>query len=324
MFKKIWSLKLKKHKDRNRHAPTRNNTSLFENNDSSLFTRRKKWSIISNAFRNASLKYNQNKAIIIYVLIFLCMVVGVFLFSSVLQVKSIYIYRETSIINIDQAYGNTEYIRWKNILLLDTNEIAQRLLKSQKSISNIEFDTQFPSRLNINIGSYNAIFQTEDYLILSNGVVIPKDSKKYLEIPIIQVSEDIKDYALFWNTLNIESLKNIHTLIEEGKKNVLWFNLKNIRYYIAEKEALLMHESWTIFIFDLGNDILSQIKKLAIFITEKWGISGGKYTYIDFRIPEKLFLCWSEQWDTCRNNIEYIYWASTFDYLLREPSEPQQ
>ena len=157
------------------------------------------------------------------------------------------------------------------------------------------------------------MFQTSKYLILSNGVVVSKDSKNYLGVPELETSENIDDYALFGNTLNTQNLKQIDTLIKEIKKNILGFDFDHIKYYITEKELLLGHSSGSIFIFDLNGDALSQIKKLAIYEKEKGNIFEKKYIYVDARIPEKIFLCpLSAEYD-CRRNLQSIYKHTTFE-----------
>lgn len=292
------------------------------NNQESLFKRRKKYSFSPFKYIFPIVIQKQNKLfILIWIIICFTLITLFLLFSPFLQIRDIYIYRQDSIINIDQAYGNIDYIRGQNILFLDTNEIAHRLLKSQKSISSIEFDIDFPHHINIHIWSYPALFQTQEHLLLSNWVVVSKDSKQYIWIPLIKTSENIEDYAIFWNTLNTDILKNLDILITEGKKNILGFDFQNIKYYITEKELIVMHTSGGFFLFDLSSNIQQQIEKLAIYEKEEWNIQEKRYIYIDLRIPEKLFLCSFENEYDCRNNIKHIYGNTIFEDLSPESSE---
>jgi hypothetical protein len=85
-----------------------------------------------------------------------------------------------------------------------------------------------------------------------------------------------------------------------------------------------MHNSGSIFIFNLAQGIEKQIKKLAVYEKEKGNIYEKKYIYIDVRIPEKLYLCPFEAEYSCRENIKYIYGDTIFQDLSIEVSELQQ
>lgn len=325
MFEKILNTFTKKTKKSRLKPKTKKGHYFFENKQQSLFKKRRR-GVFANMKNSFSLprQARQKTPLIISSIIITLWVILFLIFSSFLKISNIFIYREGSVINIDQAYGNVDYVRWKNILFLDTNEIVSRLQKSQRSISSIEFDVDFPNSLNIHIASYPAIFQTPEHLILSNGVVVSKDLKEYIWIPHIQTSENIDNYAIFWDTLNIADLKNLFNLIKYWKKNILGLDFKQIKYFIKEKELLLMHSSGTILIFDLSHDVTTQIEKLAIYEKEKGNIFDKKYIYIDVRIPEKLFLCSLEFEYDCRRNMKHIYGESIFEVFESESSELQQ
>ena len=320
MFWTFFNTSNKKKKRRVSHI--KKDHYFFEESQWSLFKKRKKTKISFYPEKYIPFVSIKNRIfpLVIFVLLLFSWTVFLF-FSSFLTVQEVHIFREDSIINIDQAYGNIDYIRWKNILFLDTNEIALRLQKSQKSISSIKFDVDFPRYINIYLGAYPALFQTQTQLILSNGTVVSKDSKQYVWVPFIQTSKSIDEYATFWSTLNTNDLSNLSSLISHGKKNILGFDFKNIKYFIVEKELLLMHSSGSIFIFDLSNSVEDQIEKLAVYEKEEWSIDEKKYIYIDVRIPEKLFLCSIETEYDCRNNLKQIYGSSIFVDLLPESSE---
>lgn len=325
MFEKISNI-LTKHKKKHRIKPqVKKWYYFFDEQKSGKFKRRKKITLPSQFQPFFSNPKVNTKIIFTWVIIVsLILVIPILFFGPFLQVKEIHIFREDSIINIDQAYWSADYIRWKNILLIDTNEIALRLQKTQKSISHIKFDIDFPHHINIHLWSYPALFQTSWHLILSNWVVVSKDSKQYIWIPFIQSSKDMEDYAMFWDSLNTQDLKNLNTLIQEWKKNLLGFDFNSLRYYATEKEVLLMHNSESIFIFNLAQGIEKQIKKLAVYEKEKGNIYEKKYIYIDVRIPEKLYLCPFEAEYSCRENIKYIYGDTIFQDLSIEVSELQQ
>jgi hypothetical protein len=134
----------------------------------------------------------------------------------------------------------------------------------------------------------------------------------------------MEDYAIFSKTLNTNDLKSLDALIKHGKKNILGFNFKRMKYFIKEKELLLMHSSGTIFLFDLSYDVAAQIEKLAIYEKEKGNIFDKRYIYVDTRIAEKLFLCPLESEFDCRRNMKHIYGKTIFEEFEGESSELQQ
>ncbi len=290
-----------------------------------LFRKRKKRLIIPYLHTFLEKKHKNNIPYIsLAALILILLALGAIFMTPLLHVNQVYIFRKDAIINIDQAYANVEYIREKNILLLNTSELAEKLQKSQKSISSIEIDLSLPNTVTIELGSHPAIFQTEQHLVLTNGVVISKDSKEYLDIPQLHVSKNIEDYAIFWNTLNTGDIKNIQLILSKSKKNILGFSPLQKKYYITERELILINDIGTLFIFDLDNNIEKQIEKLAIYQKEKENINEKRYIYIDLRIPEKLFLCPLESEFNCRENLKRIYSQNIFQSLTTGLSQSQQ
>lgn len=233
-----------------------------------------------------------------------------------LKVRYIYITRQWYTINIEQAYATTDYLRGKNILLLDTLSIANRLQKSQGAIQNIEFQLESFNTLNINIRSYPTVFQSNGYLILWNGSILRWENTISSDIPSIQLSKDISELAIFEETLNASEIKNIQILLEAISKNIPGFNTETILYQVTEKELLISNKIGTIFIFDIWNtDVSEQVKKLAVFQKESVDITQKKYIYVDVRIPGKLFLCPYEEEFNCRENIRKIYGDFIFNQV---------
>jgi len=231
--------------------------------------------------------------------------------SNFTQIQNINIYREWALININRAYDESNYLRWKNILSFNSKDLAQRLQKSQAGISKIQINKSFPSTLNIYLDSYKAIFQNDNYFILTNWAVTVKENDIFPDVPYIKVSEDLSIYSDFQNTLKIKEIAALQKLIEESKKNILSFNPIAIYYFLKEREIILQDSDNTLYIFDLEQDINKQVRKLAIYKKESPSQGKKSYIYVDVRVPEKLFLCEEEK--TCKNNIINIYNSSVFD-----------
>lgn len=244
-------------------------------------------------------------------------------YSPLISIKNINIYREWSLIDINRAYRQVDYIRWTNTLRLNTLEIAQRLQKSQISLSEIKIDVQFPDTVNIFLDTYEVSFQTDVFFILSNGSIVEKENDIFPEIPYILLSDDLQEYVDFQKTLKAREILAIQNLISESEKNILWFSVSQVYYFIKEREVFLQDTQWTLYIFDIGANISSQLRKLAIY-KKGWANSQIPYVYIDVRVPEKIFLCWRESLNTCNSNITDIYGEDVIQSLLEGSSLSQQ
>lgn len=262
----------------------------------------------------------KKSSFMIAIIAFFIWSVAFVILGPIFTVKTIYISREDNIININSSYSSVEYIRWKNILFLDTSNIAERLQKNQKSIQNLEFQVDFPSTLNITLKSYPVLFQSKGNLILSNGVIVAQESNRVIELPEIWLSKDVSELVLFSKSLPVKEIRNISLIMSELQRNIPGINIEKSKYYITEKELILSSQNGNLFVFDISGNLKDQIQKLAIFQKEQTDISEKKYIYIDVRIPQKLFLCWYEEEYSCRNNLKKIYDENIFEYFSQESS----
>jgi len=266
-----------------------------------------------------------SRAIIIFWTVILCVSwIFFILFSSYTSISKINIYREWALIDINRAYTIVDYLRGKSIMSINNTEIAQRLQKSQSAISEIKINKDFPNTINISLSSYEVLFQTKNHFILENGSVVPKENQKSPETVSLSISQDISEYVDFQRKMNPKYLRAIQVIIDEAQKNILWFEISQIYYFIRERELLIKDSLGTIYIFDLEQSVETQIKKLAIYNQESENNSTKSQVYIDVRISEKLFLCSRATEDICKNNLEQIYETSIFWDPLPEVSESQQ
>ncbi len=240
--------------------------------------------------------------------------------SSYFHVKKINIFREDPIINIDRAYGSIDYLRGKNIFLIDSKDIAARLQRAQSSISSIKISTNIPNTLNINLGSYTPLLQTSKHIILSNGSVIDKDSIPSNDIPTIHTSVPLTNYVDFSKNLPVRDLIQISSLLSYATKNIFGFSWDKISYQVTEREILIL-SGWVIYIFSLDDNIENQVNKIAILEKERGKIGEKKYVYIDMRINGKVFTCSYESEFDCKYNLREIYWESIIQQLQEDVSE---
>lgn len=287
---------------------------LFINNhNKSSFKRRRKRSMFK-CINFINTHFNKRNLYYFYIVLFIILVFSliILIIWPFLKVKNINIIKTDSITNIDIAYRSTERIRWKHILLIKDSEIKQNIRDFQENIKDIEIDIQLLDSINIKLWSYKPLFDTKinnkNYAITENGALISvKDSKELSNIHLINKNHKnviIPDYKKILEEKHVRNIKKIN---DELKNNLITINIKDIYYYILERELIIILDNDNKIIFDLHWDIDSQIKKLVIFNKEHFEVNKKKLVYIDLRIKNKIFFCNLTEEYQCIMNLKKIY-----------------
>lgn len=316
----------KKKKIQNSQANKNRQSSFFDTKPKSwIFRKRKKNPISWADLRKNLFQFVKTQQLFVFFWGFtVCITIWIFLLVwPLLKINEILVEETGNIININQIYDNIDYIRWSNLLFVNTQELSQRIKKNQNTIQDIRFNKNFPSTLNMDIISFQAIFQTEWYLIVENWALVSREDVNEI-LPFLKISEDLYERALFNKRLSRIDLTNILLLQKELTRNILGFVPKTLYYLPVEQELLIENSIWNIFIFDLASDIDRQVKWLAIFSKEEGNVNEKKYIYIDVRIPQKLFLCDYESEFSCVKNLKNIYGDSIFENFPEDVSPPVQ
>jgi len=87
----------------------------------------------------------------------------------------------------------------------------------------------------------------------------------------------------------------------------LSLQIKNLHYFVTQRELAVETETGIYLFFDLNKDIEPQIEKLVIFNKEDGDISKKNIIYIDNRVSNKIFYCDTESEYKCRKNLKEIY-----------------
>ena len=249
-------------------------------------------------------------------------IITFFWFWPILKIENIYISWDNTLININKAYESMNYLRGKNLLFTQSSDVIDRLKNNQESIQSIQVEASFPNSIFIDIWSYDISFQTDTHFILNNGVLVEKKwSQSDVPEIIIAESNNISQTEESLSQADILAIKNTLNLL---RKNISWFQTDKIYYAKKEHELIINHTNKNIFIFDLFGNIEAQVEKLSIYNTDTKNISTTPYTYIDVRIPWKLFLCWWESENICKRNLSTLYGAWLFTSLNSGTFPPSQ
>lgn len=243
-------------------------------------------------------------------LLFIGWLVYIFAFSPYFLIKSIQIERQDNHSNIEIGYTIlNEYLK-DNIFMLDVWTARQQLMDSQENLWKVLISKQFPQTLKVSLTSfpavYNSIIKEKEHLILANGSAVPGKQEdlpflnlKFTELPVFY------EYKKILSEIELRKIYEIDNLI---KLNFATVPYEKINYYIAEKEAHVILESWATIIFDLLWDPEVQIEKLSVFHQENLEITNATLIYTDLRIDGKLYFCTTAEEFNCYNNLNFIYW----------------
>ena len=282
---------------------------------SSLFQKQMKTLATYKKRKNFSLKLDTKffkKLVVFYYFlgfITLTALIYFFWFSNYFLVQDIRVVRQDSNSSIEISYWVLDDINGKNIFLLDVSHIKDRLFDSQENLWKISVTKQFPKTIKVAltsyIGVYNTIIDEKAYLLLSNGSLVPWSDEGLLDIELkFKIFPNFYEYK---KVVPSSELKSIFSIEELLRKNFITAGIKGVNYYVTEKEAHFIMETWATLIFDLTEPVSSQIEKLAVFHQENIEITNPTIIYLDLRIANRLYFCSSENEFTCNENLNFIY-----------------
>lgn len=224
-----------------------------------------------------------------------------------------------------------EGIYGQSIFAINEAEIAQKIKENQKNAEQIRIDRLLPNGVKILVRSLPinfdaSIFGVENkrFGISSNGVLVPLSDIKNEDFShhLTLVSKDLAaelflDYKKVVTDKNMLVIAKIFELFDKE-----WADLKiaNANYFVLENELHIVLESNTKIIIalqaeqdtpgtDFSQGLLSQLLALQTYInTNRSKLIEGSMTYLDIRIPGKIFACADA--NTCKKNLVNVYGAA--------------
>ena len=233
------------------------------------------------------------------------------IFWPLFKVKNIEIIKQDNITNMQIAYKAVDNYRWKTILSIEKKDILENLQKYQHNIANIKTNIVLPNTLRIIIDSFkwsfNATINWKTFLITENWTLIPSNYSKDLKELIIKKEFDTNKFLDYKKTLETEYIMKMLKIINSLEENIINLKIKELTYYVIERELHIETDKNTTIIFDLNWDFKQQVEKIVIFNKDYMDIDKSVIIYIDLRIKNKVFYCTNENEYQCISNIKSIY-----------------
>lgn len=212
---------------------------------------------------------------------------------------------------MELAYQSVDRFRGISLFQIDTTAIRKQLHTQQNNLENITIRILPPQTLKIQLTSFvpvfNTLLQEKNYLLLSDGSVVP--AKINPDIPNITIisSRVPKKFLSYKQIFDPSYIKRIQNIINELQENLIQVQIESIIYYQRERELHIITQNNNRLMFDLETSGNNQIKKLAIFEVQQKIISKNDIIYTDLRVKNKIFFCSNETEYICKKNLNSLY-----------------
>jgi hypothetical protein len=233
-------------------------------------------------------------------------------------------------IDVSIAYRSIEDIYGKNVLLLDKTTLANTIQSAEKNISNIRIDHLYPNSLKILLSGQPISFELsiksrpwEKWGMTENGVLVPEEkiitsASGILELTLIDASMTEDSLLDYRDILSTEKVTTIRKMLSTFQATWPMLPVANSVYLKRENELHILLVKSTRIIFTLQDftkkaDESIDYKYLSLEYTglktfvdgHSEDVKDGVYTYIDARIPERVFSCRDRV--QCGANLLQIY-----------------
>lgn len=293
-----------------------------------------KLSMFSNFFQekivtgNIFHDYGNIMSVIGLMLIFLTGYIIVFSPYFKISPNQVIVEASTPWIDIAIAYRVLESTYGESIFLIDEADIAKKLKAQLKNIASISINSLYPNGIKVLITGAPTIFDTsitgipdKKWWLSKNWVLVPSwdlwDIKIQYHINITSwdfIGDFFLNYKQGISEYNMWIISHIFDLFTTE-----WPDLKLARseYFSGENELHIILESGTKIIFALQNEadkqpgnipkyILDQLITFRTYLTNNHDrVVDSSITYIDARIPWKIFICSDKI--ICQQNLILIY-----------------
>lgn len=290
----------------------RNKLILSRIKETSFYHKRRSFVIKNDHLEKLKFFWNNTKSYYLIIALGIIFTIIYIIFWPIFKVKYIEITKQDNITNMSISYKSVESYRWKSIWDPEKKDILINLQNYQQNIRDIKLNYKLPDTLKIKIDSYKWVFNTtindKTFIITENGTLIPTQYSTDLNELIVKKVFDKGQFFDYKQLLDWKYINQIFYTKKLLEENLINIKIKNIIYYVIERELHIETENETIIIIDLDSDTKLQVEKLAIYNKEQFDIEKNPMVYIDLRINNKIFYCTTENKLQCIKNLKSIYW----------------
>lgn len=334
--KKQWKKEVQKEKKQKYLFGGSDPEGMFQRsrNTSKLLWGKEKYRAFSNFFQEriltGELVKNYGYLMSMIGLMLILMSVYIVAFSPYFKISpnQVMVEAMTPWVDIGIAYRALEGVYGKSIFLIDEAEIARGLKTHLKNLESVSIDRYYPNGVKILITGAPIVFDTmiigipdKKWWLSRNGILIPEkdlgETTTQYQLDIIDPSFIGELFLSYKTWIDEYNMSIVSQIFEVFSKEWPTLKLSRSRYFSQENELHISLESGTKIIFALQDDaekrvgtipknILDELVTLRTYIaTNMTRMTDGSISYIDARIPGKLFICSDKL--PCQGNLLLIY-----------------
>jgi len=335
-WKSQWKQEIQKEKKQKYLFGSEHSDDQFRRSrNTSHFYKSKKWLIVFTSYFHKNLSpsnliktYGFIMSMIGMMLILLT--VYIVAFSSYFRISpnQVLVEAMTPGVDIGIAYRALEWIYGESIFLIDEASIAKKLKLQLNNLESVSIDRLYPNGIKILISSMPILFDTtitgianKKWWLSKNGILVPENNRgevqpKYtLDITSNELIGDV--FLAYKQVISEYNMVHILRIFEIFASEWQDLKLTRSRYFVQENEIHIHLESGTKIMLALQDDITQwawdapknireQLITLRTYITNnKVRLTDHSISYIDARIPGKLFVC--SEAVVCQKNLVLIY-----------------
>lgn len=335
-WKSQWKQEIQKEKKQKYlFGPEHSDDQFRRSRNTSHFYKSKKWLIVFTSYFHKNLSpsnliktYGFVMSMIGMVLVLLTIYIVAFSSYFRISPNQVLVEAMTPGVDIGIAYRALEWVYGESIFLIDEAGIAKKLKLHLKNLESVSIDRLYPNGIKILITSIPITFDTtitgvdnKKWWLSKNGILVPENHmldvkpKYHLDI----TSDELVGDVFLWYKQVISEYNMIHVLRIFEIFTSEWqdITLARSRYFVRENELHIQLESGTKIIFALQDDvsqgvgdapknIREQLITLRTYISaNRARLMDKSISYIDARIPGKLFVCSDPV--VCQKNLTLIY-----------------
>ncbi|MDD4352462.1 MAG: FtsQ-type POTRA domain-containing protein [Candidatus Gracilibacteria bacterium] len=262
---------------------------------------------ISKSFNFAARerKVRGKKLIVILMLILLGIMTAVLsyyaFFSGAFTLQEILVINDSRNKTLDDEtiYNQLVNFKGENLIQISSSEIASMVMNKNVRIQSVEVDKVYPQTIKILFTEYAIVALFKDLvagteqLVNEAGVIVPtvpiEGRDKLIKIEVSSdVAKKVGELAI-----PREDLKFINDLQFKLLDVFAGLEIDKVRYLPILKEVRVATKPGFEIWFDLERDLETSIEDLFLAF-DQGNFSGTYFSYVDLRIPGKVFVCTQE------------------------------
>lgn len=216
--------------------------------------------------------------------------------------------------DVNIAYKSIEEFYGAPIFFVNASDVSKAVINMQKNIKSAKVSRLYPNGLKIVLSSWSPEFVTyfpeveRYYGVTGNGVLVYAKNRnpELTELDIIDPELSEAGFLDYREGVSEEAMNRIISLRTQIKEALPGITVGKFVFFRLEQEVHIFLDSGARLIFSLDGTEKRQLSTLVFWNSQEGGVlAKGGISYVDLRIPARVFVCREE--GVCKKNLSRIY-----------------